>query len=52
MSKSEYLPSILRRRSRRMTPAKIKIKGIQGNVVSFGSPGPTHLAWRKQCASS
>jgi hypothetical protein len=29
-----------------MPPATIRIKGI--NVVSFGSPGPTDLAWRKQ----
>jgi len=47
MSKSENLPAISRR-PRRTPPATIRIKGIQGNVVSFGSPGPTDLAWRKR----
>ena len=47
MSKSENLPAISPR-PRRVPPAMIRIKGIQGNVVSFGSPGPTELAWRKQ----
>lgn len=47
MRNSEYVPSVLRR-SRLMPPAKIKIKSIQGNVVSFGSPGPTQLVWRNQ----
>src|SRR4051794_5927795 len=47
MSKFENLPATSRR-PRRMPPAKIMIKGIQGNVVSFGSPGPSHLEWRNQ----
>ena len=47
MSKSENLPATSRR-PRRTPPATIKIKGIQGNVVSFGSPDPTDLAWRRQ----
>jgi hypothetical protein len=51
MSKSENLPATSRRR-RRTPPAKIRIEGIQGNVVSFGSPGPTEPAWRKQLKTS
>jgi hypothetical protein len=47
MSKFENLPATSQR-PRLKQPAKIRIKGIQGNVVSFGSPGPTHLAWRNQ----
>jgi hypothetical protein len=47
MSKSEHLPATSSR-SRRTPPATIRINDIQGNVVSFGSPGPTELAWRKQ----
>ena len=47
MSKSENLPSTSRR-PRRTPPATIGIKRIQGNVVSFGSRGPTDQAWRKQ----
>jgi hypothetical protein len=27
---------------------RIRIKGIQGNVVSFASPGPADQIWRKQ----
>jgi hypothetical protein len=46
MSKSENLPATSRRP--RTLPATIRIKGIQGNVVSFGSPDPTDLAWRKR----
>ncbi|WP_338825258.1 hypothetical protein WDM22_21615 [Bradyrhizobium septentrionale] len=46
MSKIESLPA--RRRPRRTPPATVRIKGIQGNVVSFGSPGPADVAWRKQ----
>jgi hypothetical protein len=47
MSKSENLPATSRR-PRRTPPARIRIEGIQGNVVSFGSPGPTEPGWRKQ----
>jgi hypothetical protein len=47
MSKSENLPAILRQ-SGRKPPARIRIKGIQGNVASFASPGPTEQVWRKQ----
>src|SRR5450759_2543209 len=47
MSKSENLPATLGP-PRRAPPASIKIKGIQGNVVSFASPGPTEPAWREQ----
>ena len=47
MSKSENLPETSCR-PRRTPRATIRIKGIQGNVVSFGSPGPNDLAWRKQ----
>jgi hypothetical protein len=51
MSKSENLPATSRR-PRRTPPATIKIEGIQGNVVSFGSPGPAEPAWRKQLKTS
>ena len=47
MSKSENLPATSSR-PRRPPPAKIRIKGIQGNVVSFGSPGPAERTWRAQ----
>src|SRR6266478_6652675 len=47
MSKSENLTAISRQ-PRRTPPATMRIKGIPGNVVSFGSPGPTDLAWRKR----
>ena len=48
MSKtSQDLPAISRR-PRRSRPAAIRIKGIQGNVVSFASPGPAEQVWRKQ----
>jgi hypothetical protein len=33
---------------RRSPPVQIKIKGIQGNRVSFVSPGPADSVWRKQ----
>ena len=51
MSKSENLPATSRR-PRRSPPPGIKIKGIQGNIVSFGSPGPTDHVWRKQLKSA
>ncbi|MBR1250004.1 hypothetical protein JQ609_24150 [Bradyrhizobium sp. AUGA SZCCT0169] len=47
MSNSENVPATSRR-PRQLPPARIRIKGIQGNIVSFGSPGPANLAWRKQ----
>jgi hypothetical protein len=51
MSKSENLPATLGAQ-RRAPPASIKIKGIQGNVVSFASPGPAETAWREQLKCS
>jgi hypothetical protein len=51
MSKSENLPATSRR-SRRAPPARIRIEGIEGNVVSFGSPGPIEPTWRKQLKTS
>jgi hypothetical protein len=48
MSKSgKNLPAISRR-ARRPPPVGIRIKGIQGNVVSFASPGPADRIWREQ----
>jgi len=47
MSESENLPATSRQLCR-TPPATIKIRGIQGNIVSFGSPRPTDLAWRNQ----
>jgi hypothetical protein len=35
-------------RPRRSAPVRIRIEGIQGNVVSFVSPGPADHVWRKQ----
>jgi len=51
MGKSQNLPATSRR-PRRTPPAKIRISGIQGNVVSFGSPGPTEPVWGKQLKTS
>jgi hypothetical protein len=36
------------RAARRSTPARIRIEGMQGNVVSFASPGPADRIWREQ----
>jgi len=36
------------RRPRQTPPARIRIERIQGNVVSFTSPGPADHVWRKQ----
>ena len=47
MSGTKNLPATSRR-NRRSPPPGIRIKGIQGNVVSFASPGPTEPAWREQ----
>ncbi|HEY0568773.1 MAG TPA: hypothetical protein VGD13_11735 [Xanthobacteraceae bacterium] len=47
MSKSENLPATSRR-PRRPGPVRIRIKGVQANVVSFASPGPADHVWRRQ----
>ena len=47
MSKSENLPAASRR-PRRPGPVRIRIKGVQANVVSFASPGPADHVWRRQ----
>lgn len=47
MSGTKNLPATSRR-NRRSPPPGIRIKGIQGNVVSFASPGPADHVWRKQ----
>jgi hypothetical protein len=44
---STNLPA-LPRPTRRSRPVKIKLKGIQGNVVSFGSPDTNEERWRRQ----
>ena len=36
------------RRPRRPPPVRIKLKGIQGNVASFGSPDVNEDIWREQ----
>lgn len=46
MTTPTSLPAALRRR--RTPPVSIKIKGIQGGVATFGSPGPQHDLWRRQ----
>jgi hypothetical protein len=52
MSKpSQDLPAISRR-PRRSRPAAIRIERIQGNAVSFASPGPADQVWRKQLKAS
>jgi hypothetical protein len=47
VSYTKNLPAASRRR-RRSPPVKVRIRGIQGNVATFGSPGPTEEVWRKQ----
>jgi len=47
MNPSKKLPATSRT-PRRSPPVKIRIKGIQGDVVSFASPGPADQTWRKQ----
>jgi hypothetical protein len=47
VSGTENLPAASRA-PRRSPPARIRIKGIQGNVVSFASPGPADRIWREQ----
>ena len=51
MIKSENLPATLAP-PRRAPPASIKIKGVQGNVVSFASPGPSEQVWRRQLGAA
>lgn len=41
-------PSLPARRPRRSPPVQIKLKGIQGNVASFGSPDINDDIWRMQ----
>src|ERR1700738_598086 len=47
MSPPKNLPATSRT-PRRSPPAMIRIRGIQGNVVSFASPGPADRIWREQ----
>lgn len=47
MSYTKNLPAASRAR-RRSAPVRIKIKGIQGNIATFGSPGPTDEVWRNE----
>jgi hypothetical protein len=47
MSRSENLPAISRRH-RRCAPVRIRIKGIQGNVASFGAPDLKEDTWRRR----
>jgi hypothetical protein len=47
VSRIKNLPAASRA-PRRSPPARIRIEGIQGNVVSFASPGPAHDVWRRQ----
>ena len=47
MSRIKNLPATSRP-PRRSPPARIRIEGIQENVVSFASPGPAYDVWRKQ----
>src|SRR6476620_10284113 len=47
MNKSENLPGTSRA-PRRSPPVRVRIKKIQGNVATFGSPGPTDQVWRRQ----
>ena len=47
MTELKRLPAISRR-IRRTPPVKVRIKKIQGNVATFGSPGPADHVWRKQ----
>jgi hypothetical protein len=47
VSRIKNLPAASRA-PRRSPPARIRIEGIQGNVLSFASPGPAHDVWRRQ----
>ena len=47
MSRTINLPATSRA-GRRSPPVRIRIKGIQGGVASFESPGPADQVWRSQ----
>jgi hypothetical protein len=47
MNPPKNLPATSRT-PRRSPPARIRIKGVQANVVSFASPGPADQVWRRQ----
>jgi hypothetical protein len=47
VNRTKNLPATSRA-PRRSPPPRIRIKGVQGNVVSFASPGPADQTWRKQ----
>jgi hypothetical protein len=47
VNKVQHLP-VISRRPRRSPPVRVRIKGIQGNVATFGSPGSADKVWRKQ----
>src|SRR3981081_4538185 len=47
VSRTKNLPATSRA-GRRSPPVRIRIKGIQGGVASFESPGPADQVWRHQ----
>lgn len=47
MSRTKNLPAVSLAR-RRSPPVGVRMKGIQGNVATFGSPGLADDAWRRQ----
>ena len=47
MRQTKNLPATSRA-PRRSPPVRVRIKKIQGNVATFGSPGPTDQVWRRQ----
>ena len=47
MNKIQRLPAVLRG-PRRTPPVRVRIKKIQGNVPTFGSPGPRDEVWQKK----
>jgi hypothetical protein len=40
------------RAPRRPPPVRVRIKKIQANVATFGSPGPTDQVWRRQLTAA
>ena len=46
MNNPTRMPTAARRR--RASPVRIRLKGIQGNVATFGSPGPKDEVWLRQ----